>query len=241
MSKIAIIGYGNVGYHLAKRLEVRNEVKIYSRIPDGLKTLDLGELSPKEFDFIILATPDGVIAELSHSIDNSNAIVLHTSGSRPMTDVSNHKRHGVLYPLQTFSRRKEIDFNTFPIFIEGNDLAEKEIYSFAGSFSKDVRLTTSKNRAKLHLAAVFACNFTNHMYHIAEKLLDPLDMRFQDLNHLVEETLNKALDIDPSKAQTGPAKRSDQSTIDLHMSMLQDERLNKIYELITEDIRNASS
>lgn len=241
MSKVAIIGYGNVGYHLAQQLQKRHEVKIYVRNPDGAKTLDIQQLVPKEVDLIILATPDEAIEEVSSSIESSEAIVVHTSGSRPMSALDHHQRHGVIYPLQTFSRRKEIDFKTFPIFIEGNDGAEKYIYAFASSFSDDVRLTTSKNRAKLHLAAVFACNFTNHMYHAAEKLLEPLDMSFQDLQHLTEETLSKALEMNPSKAQTGPAIRGDVSTIQLHLSMMEDERLKKIYELITEDIRNQSS
>jgi predicted short-subunit dehydrogenase-like oxidoreductase (DUF2520 family) len=239
MSKVAIIGYGNVGYHLAKRLETKNEVIIYSRTPDGTATQDLKDLDAEEFNFIILAIPDAAIAEVSSSIETSNAIVVHTSGSRPITDVANHTKHGVLYPLQTFSRRKEIDFASFPIFIEGNDEAEREIFSFVRSFSNDVRLTTSTNRAKLHLAAVFACNFTNHMYQTAEKLLEPLDMTFQDLQHLTEETLHKALELNPSKAQTGPAKRGDDSTLQLHLNMISDDRLKKIYELISEDIRNA--
>lgn len=241
MSKIAIIGYGNVGYHFAKRLEIKNEVSIYSRTPDGTSTIDLKSLDPKEFDFVILATPDEAIAEVSSSLGRSNAIVVHTSGSRPMSDVANHKKHGVIYPLQTFSRSKEIDFKSFPIFIEGNDEAEREIYSFTSNFSNDVRLTTSGNRVKLHLAAVFACNFTNHMYHSAEKLLVPLNMTFQDLQHLTEETLKKALEMSPSHAQTGPAIRGDESTIQLHLSMMKDEKMKKIYELITEDIRNQSS
>lgn len=239
MSKIAIIGYGNVGYHLARRLEIKNEVVIYSRTPDGTTIHALKGLDPKEFDFIILATPDQAIANVSSTIATSDAIVVHTSGSRPISDVANHKKHGVLYPFQTFSRKKEIDFASFPIFIEGNDEAEREIFSFVRGFSNDVRLTTSTNRAKLHLAAVFACNFTNHMYQTAERLLETLDMTFQDLQHLTEETLQKALELNPSKAQTGPAKRGDDSTLQLHISMISDDRLRKIYELISEDIRNS--
>lgn len=230
-----------MGYHLSQQLQKRHEVKIYARNPDGAKTFDIHELETNDLDFIILATPDEAIEKVASSIESSEAIIVHTSGSRPITTLKGHKRHGVIYPLQTFSRRKEIDFKTFPIFIEGNDEAEKHIYAFVSSFSNDVRLTTSKNRAKIHLAAVFACNFTNHMYHVAEKLLEPLNMSFQDFQHLTEETLSKALEINPSKAQTGPAIRGDQNTIELHLSMMEDGLLKKIYELITEDIRNQSS
>ncbi|MFK7953660.1 MAG: Rossmann-like and DUF2520 domain-containing protein [Ekhidna sp.] len=241
MSKVAIIGYGNVGYHLANHLQKKHDVTVYVRNSDGIKTFPVEELNPKEFNFIVLATPDSITEEISSSIEASNAIVVHTSGSKPMNSLVNHKRHGVIYPLQTFSRRKEIDFNTFPLFIEGNEEAEKDIYAFASSFSKDVRLMSSINRSKLHLAAVFACNFANHMYHMAEKLLDPINMKFQDLEHLTSETLEKALEMNPSRSQTGPAIRKDESTIQHHLTMMDEGLMKRIYELISEDIRKQSS
>lgn len=237
MTKIAIIGYGNVGYHLANRLSRRNEVSIFSRNPVDEEVLPMSDLVPGNYEFIILSVPDGVVKDVSSSFNATDAIVLHTSGSRPLSDVAHHPRHGVMYPLQTFSRAKPIDFDTFPIFVEGNDDGEMKAYSLARTIGNDVRLITSANRAKLHLAAVFACNFSNHMFHLAEKFLGELDMEFQDIKSLVEETYIKAIDLGPSNAQTGPAMRGDQLTINTHMDMIKDQEVKALYKMISEHIQ----
>lgn len=238
MSKVAIIGYGNVGYHLANRISAkRHEVTIFSRIPTEDFILSLDQFDPNSFEIIILSVPDDMIKEMSDRIPVSEAIVLHTSGSNPIADLAKHPKHGVMYPLQTFSKTKEVDFTSFPIFVEGSDDGERDIFTFVRSFSNDVRLLTSTNRSKLHLAAVFACNFSNHMFHLSEKLLSDLDMSFQDIQPLVEETLKKAIDLNPSESQTGPAMREDDETINTHLEMLKDERMKSLYQLITDSIR----
>ncbi|MEO9870179.1 Rossmann-like and DUF2520 domain-containing protein [Ekhidna sp.] len=239
MSKVAIIGYGNVGYHLANRLSSkRHDVSIFSRTQSEDQILPIDQLDPNSFDFIILSVPDSIVKEISEQIDSSDAVVLHTSGSIPIAELSKHSKHGVMYPLQTFSRTKEIDFTSFPIFIEGSEDGERDIFTLVRSFSNDVRLLTSTNRSKLHLAAVFACNFSNHMFHLSEKILDSLDMTFQDIQPLVEETLQKAIKLGPSESQTGPAIRNDETTINTHLDMLQDEQMKNIYRMITDSIRN---
>ena len=238
MSKVAIIGYGNVGYHLANRISSkRHEVTIFSRNPKQDFILSLNQLEPMAFDFIILTVPDGEIRNISEQLETSDAVVLHTSGANPISELAKHPKHGVMYPLQTFSRTKEIDFTSFPIFVEGSDEGEKDIFTFVRTFSNDVRLLTSTNRSKLHLAAVFACNFSNHMFHLSEKLLADLEMSFQDIRPLVEETFKKAIELNPSKSQTGPAIREDESTINAHMDMLKDEQMKNIYRIITESIQ----
>ncbi|SNS55212.1 Predicted oxidoreductase, contains short-chain dehydrogenase (SDR) and DUF2520 domains [Ekhidna lutea] len=240
MSKVAIIGYGNVGYHLAKRISSkRHEVTIFSRTQSEDFILSIDQLNPEAFDFIILSVPDGDVKSVSDSIATSEAVMLHTSGANPISDLSKHLKHGVMYPLQTFSRTKDIDFTAFPVFVEGSDEGEKDIFTFVRSFSNDVRLLTSANRSKLHLAAVFACNFSNHMFHLSEKLLADLDMTFKDIQPLVEETVRKAMELDPSASQTGPAMREDEETINSHLEMLKDEQLKNIYRLITESIQNS--
>lgn len=240
MSKVAIIGYGNVGYHLANRISSkRHEVTIFSRTPSEDFVLSMDQLDPNSFEFIILCIPDDIVKEVSDQIAQSEAIVLHTSGSNPIADLSKHTKHGVMYPLQTFSKTKEIDFTSFPIFVEGSDEGERDIFTFVRSFSNDVRLLTSTNRSKLHLAAVFACNFSNHMFHLSEKLLAELDMSFQDIQPLVEETLKKAIELNPSKSQTGPAVREDDETISIHLDMLKDEQLRNMYQIITDSIRES--
>ncbi|MEP1034496.1 DUF2520 domain-containing protein [Ekhidna sp.] len=239
MSKVAIIGYGNVGYHLANRISSkRHEVTIFSRNPSEEFVLSIDQFDPGSFEFIILSVPDDIVKEMSDQIETSEAIVLHTSGANPVADLAKHPKHGVMYPLQTFSRTKEIDFTTFPIFVEGSDEGERDIFTFVRSFSNDVRLLTSANRSKLHLAAVFACNFSNHMFHLSESLLSELDMTFQDIQPLVEETLRKAIELNPSQSQTGPAIREDDETISSHLEMLKDEKLRNLYKLISDSIRD---
>ncbi|WP_420316839.1 Rossmann-like and DUF2520 domain-containing protein [Ekhidna sp.] len=238
MSKVAIIGYGNVGYHLANRIaSKRHEATIFSRIPQEDFILSMDEFESDSFDFIILAVPDDKIKEVSDSLETSDAIILHTSGANAISDLNKHSKHGVVYPLQTFSKTKEVDFNSIPVFVEGSDEGEKDIFTFVRSFSNDVRLLTSTNRSKLHLAAVFACNFSNHMFHLSEKLLADLDMSFQDIQPLVEETFRKAIELNPSKSQTGPAARDDEETINRHLEMLRDEQMKSLYRMITDSIR----
>lgn len=236
MSQVAIIGNGNVGYHLLATLPRKHDVSLFSRNPrEPAKSLQ--DLEPANFEFIILAIPDDAIEEVSNSLGTSNAIVLHTSGSRPIKDLAKHERRGVMYPFQTFSKEKEINFNSFPILIEGTDETEKEIFSFARSFGTDVRLMSSGNRAKLHLAAVFACNFTNHLYTIAESILSSMEMPLKDLEHLAKETLEKAVEMSAAVAQTGPAVRNDLQTIQNHLAMIENEDWKKVYELLSADIR----
>jgi len=235
MSKIAIVGNGNVGLHLAKSLSIKHTVTCFSRAPkDGIKSL--ASLQPSKFDFILLTVPDGAIKGVAEQLVKSNAIVLHTSGSRPLSDLNKHHNIGVFYPLQTFSKEKEVDFSKVQVFIEGSAETEKKIAQLAKSISQNVIALNSEKRAKMHLAAVFACNFSNHMFHLAQRQLNEIGMQFQDLLPLVDETVAKALALNPSNSQTGPAVRHDQVTIDRHLQMLQgDER--KIYQMLTNDIQ----
>ena len=239
MSKVAIIGFGNVGYHLAVNISKKHDVTVYGRTPDDDLILDLSTLDPSAYDFVIIAVPDSAIKSVAENIGRSDAIVLHTSGSRPVSDVAMHDRHGVIYPLQTFSKEKKVDFKSFPIFIEGNDDTDKSIFSFVRTFSNDVRFLGSRNRKRLHLAAVFACNFTNHMYYISEQILSEMDLSFPEIAHLAQETISKAAAISPSQAQTGPAVRGDQKTIETHLEMINNEEWKKIYQLLSEDIRKS--
>ena len=237
MSKIAIVGYGNLGYHLDKHLSKKNEVVVFSRNPSSDDIRPLMYLEDLDFDFIILSVPDDAIQPVAASFRSRNAIVLHTSGSRPLTDLSSHQRHGVLYPLQTFSASQPINFDSVQFLIEGSEDAEMQIFGLARSIGNEVRLVSSSNRMKIHAAAVFACNFTNHMFHIAERLMEDLDMKFQDLQPLVEETVKKALEQNPSNAQTGPAVRSDTSTMAAHSALLTEQHWKAIYELVSKDIQ----
>ncbi|MBC6401392.1 MAG: DUF2520 domain-containing protein [Ekhidna sp.] len=235
MSKIAIVGHGNLGSHLAGKFSENHDVTIFTRNPCEGES-DLTFLEAADFDFVILTLLDDMIGEFSDKLPKSDAIILHTSGSRPLSDLNMHRKRGVLYPLQTFSKEKNIDFEKVQILVEGTPEIKSEIVKLAMEISNHVKVMNSSDRAKTHLAAVFACNFSNHMYHIAEKQLKEIGMTFRDILPLVNETLEKAIALNPSNAQTGPAVRKDQVTIDRQLEMLNgNEQL--LYELITKNIQ----
>lgn len=236
MAKIAIIGYGNVGYHFAKVLSYDHHISIYSRNPkDEVNALD--SFKPEGFDFIFITVSDDAIKAIANSFQTDSTIVLHTSGSRPIADLENHKKRGVIYPLQTFSKDKKVDFKNLPLFLESTPDIEESVKEIALCISDKIKFYDSESRAKIHLAAVFACNFSNHMYQIASSLLQEVNLEFKDLRLLIEETLEKALELSPKNAQTGPAIRNDVSTLALHENLIEDERTKEIYRLVSQSIQ----
>ena len=236
MAKIAIIGYGNVGYHFAKVLSYDHHISIYAKNPkEEVNPLDV--FNPKGFDIIMLTVSDDAIKAVADSFETETAIVLHASGSRPLSDLENHQRRGVIYPLQTFSREKPVDFGNVQLFLESTPEAEDETKKIGESISSKLKFLDSTERAKIHLAAVFACNFSNHMYRIADSMLKEVNLEFNDIRSLVEETLINALELGPGKSQTGPAKRKDVSTLALHENSIEDERLKEIYRMISQSIQ----
>lgn len=247
---IAIIGSGNVSYHLAYRLkQLGNPPKmIYGRSKSDLMQLtkDLN-LPPNisdlknvdDVDFAIIAASDDAIEEVAKTYTfQQHTIVLHVSGSKSINVLSAHKQFGVMYPLQTFSREKEIDFEGVPILIEGNnDDATRKIEKLAHFLSNNVKQVNTADRMKIHLAAVFACNFANLMYHQAELLLRETQVTLSDMKYLLKETNEKALQIGALKAQTGPAIRSDLGILDQHLSILAtDDEKKEMYELLSKAI-----
>ncbi len=239
MSKVAIIGNGNVGYHFFNRISTKHEVKLFSRKVDANETLLLEDFDPNDFEYALLCLPDDILRAFSDSIQKSDCTIVHMSGARPISDLDRHELRGVVYPLQTFTKEKKVDFSSFPIFVEGTEITEKPIFSFVRSFSTDVRLMSSENRARLHLAAVFACNFTNHMYHISDSILSEIGISLKDFKHLASETLDKAVELTPKKSQTGPAVRDDFDTMSNHVRMIEDKDWQEIYELISQNIRKS--
>jgi predicted short-subunit dehydrogenase-like oxidoreductase (DUF2520 family) len=145
---------------------------------------------------------------------------------------------GVLYPLQTFTKEQKIDFKEIPFFIESeNEDTEKVVMAMARAISKKVYKISSAERKALHVAAVFASNFTNHMLAISQEIMEDNDMDFELLKPLIVETINKSLAIGPDHAQTGPAKRGDLKILDKHIAFLQgDKKLEQIYKLLSQHI-----
>ena len=164
--------------------------------------------------------------------------MFHTSGSVPMSVFGNLRHHGVIYPLQTFSKERRVDFSRVPLFIEGNNYLSLHVARLtAEKVSGDVRELDSDKRQQLHLAAVFACNFANHCYELAAEVLERHDLGFDALLPLIEETAAKVQTMHPRDAQTGPAVRFDENVISRHLDMLADEpRLHDIYALMSKSI-----
>ena len=250
---ISIIGAGNVGWHLAQALEAAGHImhEIFSRNASHAQALanKLHKVSPiSHLDFskskakiFIIAVSDDAIGEVVSKLTlPPDALLVHTSGSQPMSSLTrgNTTHIGVFYPLQTFSKDKPIDFSSIPICLETAHPKDLELLQqLAGSISQDVRVMNSEERVVLHVAAVFACNFTNYLLGIAEKILDDHQIGLDVLQPLITETLQKALEIGPQKAQTGPAARGDTATIQRHLEFLKNhEDYAKIYDLFSRHI-----
>jgi len=251
---IVLLGAGNVATHLALALKKNglNIVQIYSRtqlsaekLAHQIKTdFCTSPAGLKEADLYIYALSDNALAPVISQIKITKGIHIHTAGS---VDIEIFKEkfenYGALYPLQTFSKEKEIDFQLVPVFVEGNNKHVIEtLFELANSISNKVAYATSYQRIKLHIAAVFACNFSNYLYTIASELLEDSQLPFEILQPLIAETATKIQSISPYDAQTGPARRNDSVTIQKHLDLIADEKLRGIYaefsSLITEKYKS---
>jgi predicted short-subunit dehydrogenase-like oxidoreductase (DUF2520 family) len=164
--------------------------------------------------------------------------VIHTSGSVAIKKLSDKNRKGVFYPLQTFSKDSEVDFSEIPICLEAENSSDIELLKEMGkAISKNVQLINSEEREKIHLAAVFVNNFVNFLYQAGSDLLSENKLSFDLLKPLIKETANKISKLNPSEAQTGPARRNDQLTIEKQLHLLKDSEYRALYKLLTEAIQ----
>lgn len=250
--KITLVGAGNVAWHLGHAL-VKNGMEIHQVIS---RTLTSARLLARELDavasdnfsrlaqgtdFCIVCVSDDAIPQVLKALDPGDCIVTHTSGSTAMSVMSdNARRYGVLYPLQTFTRGKPVEFEKVPLLVEGNSPEVRDMISYlAGTITRRVIHADSNQRLYLHLAAVFASNFSNHMYALAEKLSLEHGLSFELLKPLIEETTAKATGVSPVKAQTGPAVRRNSVVIEKHLSLLKEHPdWQLLYRLISESIKN---
>jgi predicted short-subunit dehydrogenase-like oxidoreductase (DUF2520 family) len=257
MQKVSFVGAGNLAWHLAPALDnagypVR---EVYSQNPKHAAAL-VGRLyeahvnisldfSASASRIFVICVSDDAIQEVAQKIVlPDDAIVIHTSGSQPLSilDDSGSQNMGVFYPLQTFSKAKKVDFKNVPIFVESEHAeVEKALVKMAKAISGNVKKINSDGRKALHIAAVFASNFSNHMLTIAKQVADENDLDFNVLKPLIAETLNKSLEIGPEKAQTGPAVRGDFEILERHMEFLREspERA-EIYKIISQHIIDSS-
>jgi predicted short-subunit dehydrogenase-like oxidoreductase (DUF2520 family) len=248
MTRITIIGSGNVAQHLIKaftKSELVEIVQVYSRKKETLSSLiefdkitsDFEEL--QESDLYIIAVSDKAIADVSRQLPFQNRIVVHTSGAASLDVLDAKNRKGVFYPLQTFSKNKEIDFSIIPLCLEAENTFDfRVLQTVAKSVSNAVFAINSDQRKALHVAAVFVNNFTNHLYHIGQEICEEHQVPFEILRPLIQETAEKIDTLNPVDAQTGPAKRNDSVTIDAHLAYLTSENQKNIYKLITQSIQD---
>ena len=200
-------------------------------------------LSPEELitdaDLYILAVSDDSIEKVVSNLAVKDQLVVHTAGSVSMAILAaSAKNFGVLYPLQTFSKNKEVDFRNIPICIEANNARNLEIlHEIASTIAEQVVRVDSNQRKQLHLAAVFVCNFVNHFYSIGEKLLIEQQLDFDLLKPLIRETAEKAMLHSPALVQTGPAVRGDKAVMEMHRKILEGHpEWLEIYTMISKDI-----
>ena len=195
---------------------------------------------PRDADAYIIAVKDdalpSVILQLTQG--RSECKFFHTAGSVPMSVFGEVAHHGVIYPMQTFSKERMVDFSRVPLFIEANDNETlDQARRIAESVSQKVYELTSEQRRQLHLAAVFACNFSNHCYALAENILANEGIPFDVMLPLVDETAAKVHTISPLQAQTGPAIRYDETILNRQKEMLADDPLTQqLYDLMSKSI-----
>jgi predicted short-subunit dehydrogenase-like oxidoreductase (DUF2520 family) len=245
MIQVSIIGSGNVAIHLINAFSKSTEielVQVFSRnknavahlIPSDKIINSFNQL--KSVDVIIIAILDEAIEKVSAQIPFQQ-LVVHTSGTIPMEAINNKHNKGVFYPLQTFSKSKEVDFLEIPICLESETEKDYEtLTTIAKSTSNIVYNLNSEQRKALHIAAVFVSNFVNHLYKIGYDICKKNKLPFEILQPLIKETANKINTISPVEAQTGPASRNDTQTINTHLIFLTVDSEKEIYKLLTKSI-----
>jgi len=246
--RLTIIGSGNVATHVAAALKNAGHhiIQVYSRDAHNAALLayhvkaepvnDLNDINADTGLFII-AVNDDAIESIAQALAVHNVPMVHTSGATPLSVLQKYSQNcGVFYPLQTFSKTREVDFRTVPLCLEAsNDAVYPLITSLARDISNNVYDISSEQRKVLHLAAVFANNFPNYLYYAAQQIVEQHQMNFDMLRPLILETAQKVQQIPPQQAQTGPAVRDDQKTMAAHLALLpQNGDMHTLYELLSQ-------
>jgi predicted short-subunit dehydrogenase-like oxidoreductase (DUF2520 family) len=260
--KVALIGTGNMAWHLAQVFEKRGIeiVEIYGR--DAVKAINMAsflyearinadlDFSESEAKVFFLCVSDSAIAEVcSKLLLPEDAVVVHTSGSTPLKTLIDtlgiyhdlKTNAGVFYPIMTFTKGKELNFAKIPICIEAENLyAQDMLTRIATAISDDVNFVNSHERLVLHVAAVFSCNFTNHLWALSKEIVESEDLDFDLLKPLIQETFQKAMAAThPADVQTGPAIRQDGVTVAAHRGYVaDDEDLSQVYQTLTRSIQD---
>ncbi|MBA3648423.1 MAG: DUF2520 domain-containing protein [Chitinophagales bacterium] len=248
--RIVMLGAGNVGFQLACHLRNNGQhiLQVFSRhlsatwnstLRDIPFTKKISEIE-QDGDIYLIAVKDDAIKEIIPKLFLPDKIVAHTSASIPMDILSSvTKNYGVFYPLQTISKNISLDFSAIPICFDAANKPTLEVLKkLAHLLSKTVVEINDDKRLAIHVAAVFANNFSNHLFSIAQEILMKNNLSFDILKPLIRETIRKIETHNPNEVQTGPAARNDEDTINRHLEFLNhDEQLMNLYRLMTTDIQ----
>ena len=251
-TSIVMVGAGNLATHLSRAFYRKGFriLQVYSRTSESATRLAQEVeadpvTDPSQLVFharlYIAALTDEALPGLIPALTNGreDALWVHTAGSLPMDLWAGHaQRYGVFYPMQTFSKQREVDFSHIPVFVEGCDAETTGfLRAVAAALTSKVYEATSEQRRYLHLGAVLACNFTNHLYALASDLLTRHQLPFDALWPLIDETAQKVHELPPDRAQTGPAARGDRHVMDEHLRLLADDPyLSEVYRLLSRGI-----
>lgn len=251
--KVDFIGAGNLAWNLAPALEnagasirniysrnTNNAEKLADKLYEGQVKNNL-DFSETDAEIILITVADDAIEEIAKElILPENIIIAHTSGSTPLASLGYlaTKNIGVFYPLQTFTKNQRVNFNEVPLLIEGNSkIALDKLTQLANILTVNVSVISSAQRQQLHLAAVFANNFTNWMLVQSEEILQSAKLDLALLKPLLEQSISKAINLGPAHTQTGPAKRGDVEILDKHMSLLNHQpEKQEVYKLISQQV-----
>lgn len=243
---IVIIGGGNLAYHLARVIENnpnlhlvqlcnRSEFTAHFDVINTDKITNIRQVC--DADIYILCVKDQVIGEVSAQLPFQGRLVVHTSGNTSMGELAQGNRKGVVYPVQSFSKEKEIDFEQVPICIEAENVTDRELLrKLAEQLSSKVFEMDSEQRKYLHISAVFLNNFTNHLWYLSQQICQKQQIPFEALRPLLAQTLQKAFAEDFYQLQTGPARRADWTTINSHLNLIEEPVVKEIYKQITNSI-----
>lgn len=260
--RTVLIGAGNLATHLGEALKQTDFqiVQVYSRTQESASALaarlqcsytsSINELVA-DAQFYVFAVRDAVLEEVaqrvcaslqtaspavSESGEGIDALFVHTAGSMSL-DVLPFRRRGVFYPMQTFSKERQVDFSVIPLFVE-SPTDERLLLGLAQRVSRQAMVLEETRRRYLHVAAVFACNFTNHMYDLSATLLESQGIPFQVMLPLIDETARKVHELPPREAQTGPAVRYDTNVMQRHQDCIKDPAMRQIYKLLSDNIHD---
>lgn len=247
MIEVSIIGSGNIAQHLIaafsnasgvqlKQVFARNPEKLFHIVNANKVTSDITKL--EDATLYIIAIADNAIEEIATQLPFQNKLVAHTAGSVPIEVIGKKNRGASFYPLQTFTKDTYINWQQIPICLEAqNETDLALLHKLANTLSQHVINTNTNARLALHTAAVFVCNFVNHLYACGAKICEEHHLDFKLLQPLISETANKIISMTPAAAQTGPASRGDQGTINKHVHFLQKGPEKILYEILTAAIQ----